>query len=354
MSTNAPPTNSHRISELDALRGLAAMVVLLFHFTAKFDEFYPRSPLLIRGLNWGEHGVALFFMLSGYVIFMTLERTKSVGEFVVGRFSRLYPAFWVSVLMTFCVVRAFGLPGQEVTGRDMVLNLTMMPRLFRVAMVDGVYWSLEFELWFYAAMVALSVLGAFRHVVKVLLLWLVVALVCHGVLEVCDPASLLARFFGKLKALTSLEYIHLFAIGMVFYDVRRTGSWKWGHYAVLLLCAVLIFWTTPVVVGAIICVLAAVLQAATTGKLPFLNARPLLWLGYISYPLYLVHQNIGYVVLRRCDALGWNPDLAVIAVTALSIGLAALLTYTVERPVMRWIRGFTRRGREVRAVPVTS
>ena len=354
MNTPSKPVSSHRISELDALRGLAAIGVLIYHFTTRFEEMFGRSQPVYANIPWGEHRVALFFMLSGYVIFMTLERTRSVGEFVVGRFSRLYPAFWASVIMTFLVVRMFGLPGQEATVRELGYNFTMMPRLWRALMVDGAYWSLEFELWFYGAMIVLYSLGAFRHIVKVLTCWLVLALVSNWFFLYGDEGSFFVQFMGKLKALTSLQYIHLFAIGMVFYDVRRTGNWTRGHVWVLAMCAVIVFWILPVVVATIVCVLAAILYAATTGRLPFLNARPLLWFGFISYPLYLIHQNIGYVLLRWFDGNGWNPNLGVLAASLLSIALASLITYTIERPVMQFIRGMMKRKSQVQPVAVTT
>ena len=353
---SAPPKikSSQRIAELDALRGLAALCVMFYHFTTRFDQMFGRSVPTSVSVPWGDAGVSLFFMLSGYVIFMTLERTRTIGEFVIGRFSRLYPAFWTSLLMTFLVVRAFGLPGQEVTGKELALNFTMMPRLFRAQMVDGVYWSLEFELWFYGAMIVLYSLGAFRHIVKVLTVWLLLAVVSNGFVLYGDEASLACRLMGKVKALMSLQYIHLFAVGMVFYDVHRTGKWTSGHRLVMALCAFIVFWISSPGAACIIVGLAAALYLATTGRLPWLNARPLLWFGLISYPLYLVHQNIGYVFLRWFDTSGWNPDLAVIIASVGSVGMAAAVTYSVERPVMRHIRDLMKRGRSDQPVAVPS
>src|ERR1700753_3408807 len=144
-----PAAPLSRIAVLDALRGLAALSVLFYHYLTRFGEMYHREHAVPVGFNMGSDGVWLFFMLSGYGIFMTLDRSRSVWEFAVGRFSRLFPTFWVAVTVTFAVVKFLGLPDQAVNPHDGVLNLTMLPRLFRVEFVDGVYWSLEPELFFY-------------------------------------------------------------------------------------------------------------------------------------------------------------------------------------------------------------
>ena len=87
--------------ELDALRGIAAFSVVLFHYTARYDSIYGHSNRLLFKFNYGHLGVNLFFIISGFVIFMTLDRTKSVIDFVVARFSRLYPAYWTALALTF-------------------------------------------------------------------------------------------------------------------------------------------------------------------------------------------------------------------------------------------------------------
>ena len=343
-----------RISELDALRGIAAIGVMIYHFTTRFGQMYPRTQPLIGEFPWGEHGVALFFMLSGYVIFMTLERTRSVGEFAIGRFSRLFPAFWTCMLLTYVVVRILGLPGQEATLRDLGFNFTMMPKLFRAMPVDGVYWSLEFEWWFYGGMAVLFALGAFRSMSRVLVGWMVLAIISHVVLTYGHEGALYYRLMGKLKVLASLEFLHLFAIGMTFFDVHRSGVWTKGHALVLALCGVMVVWTSSPLAAAIVFALAAILHFGTIGRMPWLNAKPLTWFGLISYPLYLVHQNIGYILLRHFDAKGWDPHLGVALACIGSIGLAALITQCVELPVMHFIREAKIRRMAARPMSVAS
>lgn len=92
---NKTPTK--RYEELDALRRIAALMVVFFHFTLG----RPEAKL---GFKLGTTGVDLFFIISGLVIFMSLTRVKTSLDFVINRVSRLYPTYWTCATFTFIVI----------------------------------------------------------------------------------------------------------------------------------------------------------------------------------------------------------------------------------------------------------
>src|SRR5579864_8086350 len=97
--------DEQRIESLDSLRGLAVLMVLFFHYTCRFQPAYygyPSRPAI--ALPFGNLGVQLFFVISGFVITMTLVRCESQFEFLWKRFARLYPAYWFAVTLTFSAV----------------------------------------------------------------------------------------------------------------------------------------------------------------------------------------------------------------------------------------------------------
>ena len=100
-----------RLECVDSLRGIAATAVMLFHYTTRYDQLFVQQQSLGFDVPWGYPGVNLFFMISGFAIFMTLDKTRRPMDFVVSRFSRLFPSYWSAVLLTFFVVSACGLPG---------------------------------------------------------------------------------------------------------------------------------------------------------------------------------------------------------------------------------------------------
>jgi peptidoglycan/LPS O-acetylase OafA/YrhL len=122
------------------LRGFAALGVMLFHFTFFYHLSHPAfAPSL--SLSFGHFGVDLFFMISGFVIFMTLERASSVRDFAVSRFARLYPVFWIALLLAVVLLPLAG--GQVPSMRMVLANATMEAPLFGAPFVDVVYWSLS-------------------------------------------------------------------------------------------------------------------------------------------------------------------------------------------------------------------
>lgn len=114
--TSSAKGSSSRLLELDALRGLAALAVVLYHYFYRYNELYGHhGNFAVDWTYFGKLGVELFFMVSGFVIFMSLNRVNRPVDFLVSRFSRLYPTYWCALILTFTVVSIWGLPGREIS-----------------------------------------------------------------------------------------------------------------------------------------------------------------------------------------------------------------------------------------------
>ena len=346
--SSAPATEpSRRLAEIDALRGVAALAVVLFHFTTRFMELYAPAGSPSFTVPHGHYGVNLFFIISGFVIFMTLDRTRHGMDFVVSRFSRLFPAYWVAVAMTFLVTSTFGLPGKEVTLPQALGNVFMIHGIFRVPHVDGVYWTLEVELLFYAGMFLLFVSGQLRRVYWAVGLLLLARLAYH-----LASTGFGIDFSWMLYRLTILKYIPWFALGIFVYQTAVSPSRSGDRPArVVALAALACLWVVdgwPLATLAL--VLTALVWGAASGHLPWLAHPVLAFFGTISYTLYLLHENIGWVVQRAVLAQGLPFDLGIAAAFIVAVVLAALLSYGIEKPAMRWIRDAYRR----RSAPVAA
>jgi peptidoglycan/LPS O-acetylase OafA/YrhL len=324
----APSANPSRIAELDVLRGFAAMVVVIFHHTVIFQNLYGdgRAP----GLPFGVFAVHLFFMISGFVIFMTLARTRTAVDFVVSRFSRLFPVFWAAVLLTQTVVSLAPLPILTVSWSEALWNLTMLAQPLHVHMVDTVYWSLVIELAFYALMLGLFLIGALQYIEWLVAPWLLVQLAAVAVGKLPDY-----RGSAILTVLLLLKYAHLFLAGMLCYRIRIDGATRSRHWLLAACCATQ-FVVQGLAAGVAGLVWFALFYALARRRLGWIVARPFVFLGSISYGLYLVHQNIGYVVMRGLAA--WPRPVQLLAAAATVLCLATLFTYLIEQPALRLIR----------------
>jgi peptidoglycan/LPS O-acetylase OafA/YrhL len=337
-----PPARApaaERLVQVDGLRAIAALSVVAFHYTTRFDELYMHTAPTGLHLSHdaGLMGVQLFFAISGFVIFMTVDRVKRPMDFVAWRFSRLFPAYWAAVAITFVVLSLVHLPGHEVSLRQGLVNLTMLQFFFSVPDVDGVYWSLQVELVFYAWMLFLWATGLLRHAMAVCVAWVGLAL-----------AAALAERAGWGQApfvpgyFLLIRWIPWFAIGMAAYVSLRDGRFGREHAFVVGLSLAAI--AAGVVEGAgwenaAVATLAAVgVFLASRGRLPPLAWRPLVYVGAISYPLYMVHGNIGFVAIGWLERQGLAPWPAMAATLALALVLASLLHHVVEMPGTRALR----------------
>jgi len=286
-------------------------------------------------VSYGHYGVNLFFIISGFVIFMTLEKTVRPMDFVVSRFSRLFPAYWVAIVLTFSITHWLGLPGKLVDGWAAMGNLLMLHGLFKVPHVDGVYWTLEVELLFYFGMFLLYRLRWLSRIHQMILGLLVVRII-YFVLERWFNISLPWMLFR----LMILQYIPWFALGIAIYQAssrQDAASRRWP--AITATCAVLtLALTDSIAVGLLSVVFALVVWLAAAGRLALLRYGPFVWLGSISYPLYLLHENIGWSIQLQLGALGLSTTTTALVALVAILMLAAAVTRWVEQPAMRWIR----------------
>jgi len=334
-----------RLLEIDALRGIAAMLVVLFHYTTRYQQLFGHSTEPLFSLPWGHYGVNLFFMISGFVIFMTLDRTRKPMDFVVSRFSRLYPAFWAAVVLTFVVTHGLGLPDKEVGLMVALLNLSMIHGLFGVPDVDAVYWTLQVELIFYAWALLTFRLRWLDRVPLLLAILFALRIVYFG----------FDTLWGidlpwTLSHLLILNYIPWFGMGIMIHRLTRSAGAPAGADIAVMLAAIGLLWLVASVQQAVLAAaLCALMWMAAQGRLAVLRNPVLVWLGSVSYTLYLTHENIGWALLRRLQGAGVGVDVSIALVLAVALVLAGLLTRFVERPAMTWGRRWYQ-GRKTRAV----
>jgi peptidoglycan/LPS O-acetylase OafA/YrhL len=325
-----------RLEEVDALRGVAAMAVVLFHFTTRFFELYPHTPPPPFQVSLGHYGVNLFFIISGFVIFMTLDRTQAPMDFVVSRLSRLYPAYWLAVVLTFAVTHTLGLPGKLVEVKTAVANLLMFHGLLGVPNVDGVYWTLEVELLFYCGMLLLFMRSALHRVFIVVALLLGLRWIYFFTEQIWH-----VDLPWTIYRLLILKYLPWFAMGMGSYALAAHPSGSRRRLeakAVIVLALATLGVTDSWPLATLALALFTLVHLAACSRLRLLRLPPLVWLGSISYPLYLLHENIGWSLMLRGLQAGLPLQVTAVLSLAVVLVLSHAVSRTVEMPVMHWIR----------------
>jgi peptidoglycan/LPS O-acetylase OafA/YrhL len=335
-----------RLHVLDAFRALAITAVLICHYFASWG--LPEYPGNLYGyrhsyplwLGWGALGVEFFFVISGFVIFMTLEKCGSLVEFWLRRFARLYPAYVAAMLLTFSVTNMVGPKEFASSPVDFLIGLGFATSFVRGAkFVDQVYWSLAVELLFYIV-IGLAYVAAGKRFVAVWTLYVATSLACW--LAGKDLGSHV--LVSLAERIFLLPYLAHFTLGIAFFFLYsgRVSGWR-ALALVALLTYTVVARRAPLAWHAAHALMLVLFALFIWGKLGWLAIRPLRFLGEISYSLYLVHAYIGIILIGLLTRQLAAPDLvAALAATLLCVGLAYGLTKTVERPVQRAVLNWAR------------
>jgi peptidoglycan/LPS O-acetylase OafA/YrhL len=332
-----------RLYALDGLRFLAALMVLLTHYLSagwvywhgsSMGAFEPLQPVVM----WGWMGVNLFFIISGFAISMS-SWGRGLGSFFSSRASRLFPAYVVCVLITFAVTYTFQF--RDTSASDLAVNLTMLQVPYGAPSVDGAYWTLWQELLFYLAFAFVVWRGVtYRRVLAFCLIWTVAA------------ALAVASGVPFLQAIAQREYFMYFVAGVVMYLMRRFGPnlLLWSILGVSLLLAIHAQGPTILsyygdqnyrrhwVIGACVIVLCfALVLVMALGWFDRIRWRALTTAGAVTYPLYLLHAYIGWMVIDRFSAQT-NPWALLGTLVGGMLISAYLVHRLVERPFASRIR----------------
>ncbi|GIJ00565.1 peptidoglycan/LPS O-acetylase OafA/YrhL [Sediminihabitans luteus] len=347
---SAVPTGpAGRLRALDGLRFAAAAAVVAYHFTGNPSTAWGTPgdqvfPTLNEVTRYGYLGVEVFFVVSGFVITMS-ALGRDVPDFVASRVSRLFPAYWAAVVLT-AVLQAFWHGGRTPSASDTLLNLTMVQRAFGAQDVQGAFWTLWAELRFYLLVALLVAWGLTRgRLVAFAVLWPLT-----GQLAETAGADLLAQVLVA-------PYAPYFALGIALHLLQREQSARRGGLTVAWLLVALELSlclrhavhaaqgrpVSPAVVAAVVLVGAALVWACTSGPLRDLRWRWLTAAGALTYPLYLVHTQLGFAVIDLLHARvpAW---LVVVTAVAASLAVAHVLHRVVERPLAAPLRRAVSRG----------
>jgi len=310
---------NERIVHLDGLRGVAILLVILFHAYARWPEHTPwtNQHRDFPVFKYGWMGVELFFMISGFVIYMTLERCKSFSNFMYRRWIRLFPAMLVVTAILFLSAGFFyerprGIPrGVDVISGLIFIEPGILNKIFgsHVSNIEGAFWSLYVEMKFYV------MFGMIYFPVKNRSIYGLLALAVLGIVSkllVLLGALRIDGAVGRLMfELFSLNYMGWFCIGALLYMQKKCGGRKYFAVAISLL-PFSIFATGgddmgAFIFGALIFLLFyGALFSGPVGR--YFGGRPLVFLGFISYPLYLAHENamISFAI-KVHSAMDWVP-----------------------------------------------
>lgn len=334
-----------RLRALDGLRLVAALMVVAFHWTGvnRMPEVWdgtPRQlmPELHRFTAYGFLGVELFFLISGFVICMSCWG-KTPRQYFNSRVVRLLPAYWVAIILTALVVNyaATARNRPHLSKTDVLSNLTMLQLPLGVTEVDPVYWTLWVELRFYLLFAVVVALGVtYRRVLAFCGIWMILSVVA----DKADNAL--------LKMFVMPEYAPYFIAGIAMFLIYRFGtnwlllgvvgfSWLVAQHQLLgtkgsYEYGVMHSLSWNVMAGFSLLAFGVVLAVAM-GAFDRIQWKWLTVAGALTYPVYLLHQEIGFALIRWARNHGMGVGATLLAVLACVLLLSWIVHRYAERPL---------------------
>jgi len=267
-----------------------------FSTIANFESIREVSRYAYMGINF-------FFVISGFVIFMSVEN-GSARKFLVSRFSRLFPAYWAALCLTSIVTLFIGNEVFTITSWKFITNITMVNELFGEKGIDSAYWTLFIELQFYLLVYILLVFGLMKYVQHIIAAALVSSLIVLF-LPMAQTNNMWSEIFPHWSG--------YFACGGVFYLLRRDGI-NLCRLSLLVIAYLYVLKQSTLfgelmsgwfqiefnlyVIAAINSIFFAIFCITAFCQKHFMRKRWCYYLGILSYPLYLVHQHCGYMIFN--------------------------------------------------------
>ncbi|WP_050641987.1 MULTISPECIES: acyltransferase [Clostridia] len=314
----------YRNKQIDGLRAVMILMIVIFHLTCRFQQLYTNSDIPFVKY-WGGIGALVFLMISSYFAAETKISQLPIKIF------RLWPAYFISITITMFVLSVLPVEGRMCTWKDYLINIFFLNGYINIPYVDGAHWYIT-TLISSLVVIALINKSQSNECIGSFLIWIIVS-ICFKITKLTMFTLLIAGSYSGIVSIgiAIKRYIK-------FYKEKKIALCrKW------LLLLLIGLGATGYLMGMIKTVEAGIaiiiVGGSTLEKFPILNCRLLQFIGAISYPLYLLHQNISYAIelymIRRIGS--FSIIYSVVAFTFVFI-LAIIVYKYVEKPFNKWLK----------------
>lgn len=310
--------DNKRIYILDSFRAIAILLVMVFHYFSRWTSLYPYGEKYDY-FSYGKMGVHFFFIISGFVILYTLEFTPNFIVFWKKRMLRLFPSMLIASTITFLVFILFDktllFPNSHSITNIFVSSTFIQPdllssltaRKFEFDYISGSYWSLWLEIQFYAFVSILFYFtrGKFNIVFFIsTFLILFISLIVFNV----DSHNAIIRIIKSIcKTFNLFEALPFFSFGILFYLFYKNKASNLSipilqkiAFVLLLIFQAYLYKNEPLKTLLVLFFLIMFFLLINQSKiLTFLENKLLIKIGVASYFLYLIHENIGVLLINK-------------------------------------------------------
>lgn len=326
--------NMTRINFLDGLRGVAILLVVSFHAYCRWPQKYPYGSGAVNFpiVKFGNLGVQLFFLISGFVILMSLEKENNFLHFIYKRWLRLFPAMLIATILVFVTAPLlYERPGGIPNLRDILPGLFFiepdwLSKVSGVAInpLEGAFWSLFVEFKFYFLFGLLYFLLGEIKAIAGLFLFFIIGLL-SSIYEI--------KYLNSLSSQLSFIYFGWFASGALAYLYFTKKNLNYIILSVCI-CALQILDYNFILerfIFMIVLLLAFFIPICFENTRKFLTNKVFLFFGLISYPLYLIHESAMVAMIIKLHKSCKDFPLYFLPIFPIAI-LSAVAYFIVKKP----------------------
>ena len=286
--------NTKHMDQIDGLRGIAMLLVVCSHYFARFTkDYFPNQFNDFLGiLYWGEIGVTVFFIISGF--FMIPVGRNTAYDYIKKRIAKIWPPYVIAITVCFIATQLFYLPNRTVGLFDYFLNIPFINGFIGRPYVDAAHWYLTTII---SSTIIFAFLKGLSTIQRNICYWIWCTLIV--VLFYFDSSNTVVHLLRSgLYTFLGKDYAATIILGAVIADFWN-GRKDDASYITIIICLATKVLTATTSKAIELPIVSVIFVVVLFDKIRILNMKTLRYLGMISLYVYLIHQNLGYLIMLK-------------------------------------------------------
>ena len=317
-----------RNNQVDGLKGLAMIMVMLYHFLFRYTEIYSSDyhiniPLLSK---WGVIGVTIFFVVSGYY----MSQSGGGRRFWFNKILRLWPIYAMAITLCFVITKLFPLPGRTVNPKDYLLNLIFVNGFINIPYVDGAHWYITDLI---GCILVYSIVNKTLNKKNRIIFITIFVFI----------SIILCSFQRYNASVISSALYNLIGAGRISMIIAGEAIWHYknkdyGIFGYLETLAIIhCFLSFSVLYVGMMIISQLLLFFCINGFIKFFEIKPIILIGKASYPIYCFHQNIGYILLYYTQQITGVYNILIGMIVCVIMLICGISIYLyIEKPIQKY------------------